>query len=330
MPSPTAAVSRVEFGLTVEEFGLEMDRRRFIGPRVLRPKAVTRQSASFGRIPVEELLREVNSARAPHAGYSRGDFVFETTSFSTEEQGFEAVLDDRETAMYADLLDAEAIASARAVDIVARKYERAVAGAIHDTSVWAGAGLTTALTNEWDDSSNATPIDDIDTARQVIIDATGLEPNALIVNRKQLRALRRTDQILDRVLYKAGSPVASVTGEMLAELLDLDTLLVAGGTYNSAAEGQDADFDPIWSDEYAMLCRVATSEDPAEPCIGRTFIWNGDGVPGVGTDEQIAIAVEQYREDSRRGDVFRARTDWDLVVLIAACGHLLSNVIATE
>jgi hypothetical protein len=112
----------------------------------------------------------------------------------------------------------------------------------------------------------------------------------------------------------------------VADVLDIKYLLVAGGFKNTANEGQDAAISRIWSDSYAMVCRVAESDDPREACIGRTFIWDGDGPGAPGDGGKLAVIMEEYREEKVRGTVFRARNNRDIVIMYAQAGHLLSNI----
>jgi hypothetical protein len=106
---------------------------------------------------------------------------------------------------------------------------------------------------------------------------------------------------------------------MLARVFDLDFVIVAGTSKNGAKEGQAATPQQIWSSQYAMVCRVATSNDMREACIGRTFHWGQDGSSVGGT-------VESYRDEVVRGNVIRVRHDVDEVILYPQAGHLLSNV----
>jgi hypothetical protein len=68
-----------------------------------------------------------------------------------------------------------------------------------------------------------------------------------------------------------------------------------------------------------MVCRIATSNDFREPCIGRTFHWSADG-------SSIGGTVESYREEQTRSDIIRVRHEVAEVTLYAEAGHLLSNV----
>lgn len=326
MVMPSTAITRYELSAPMTEFDLLMNRKGYIGPQILRPRTVALQSADLGKIPLRELLQIHKTKRAPGSGYRRGDFEFETWTYKTAEYGWEEPLDDRTLAIYHDMLDAEEIHSQRAMQFVLDEYERDVATAVHDTAVWTGADLTTALSNEWDDHENATPIDDVHSAMEKVTIKSGLVPNVLQVDTLQYWHLCQCAQILDRIKW-ASEATQEKMRSVIAQVLDVQRIVVAGGLKNTANEEQAASVSRIWGGEYAMVCRVAETDDPQEPCIGRTFMWSGDGPGAVGTDEELALIVEEYREEGVRGGVLRARNDRGISIMYPEAGHLLSNVL---
>lgn len=320
MPSPSTSLSTLRPDLaTFMEFELEMLQSGFVAAQVLPVVETQKQSGPFGKIPVEQLLKERDTARASGSGYSRSNFTFTTDSYACDEHGAEEPVDDREAEMYAEYFDAEQIAAARARRAVMINAEKRVAAAVFNATTW--TSYTTAVTNEWDDATNATPLVDVEAAVQAVWGQCGIWPNAMIINRKVFRNLRNVDEIIDRVKYQGMMDVraGSVTVQALAQAFDLDYLIVAGGTRDSAAEGQDTVFAPVWSNEYAMVCRVATSRDIREPCIGRMFHWAADG-------SEIGGTLESYRDETVRSDIIRCRHDVDEKILYVEAGHLLSNI----
>jgi hypothetical protein len=324
MPSPTAALStlRPDLGASMEEFDLAMDRQGFIAAEVLPVFETMTQSGPFGKIPLEALLANRETARAPGAGYSRSDWKFETDSFACEEHGAEEPVDDREAKMYANYFDAEVVAAARARDVVLRNAEKRAAALIFNTTTWTGSSLTTAVGTAWSTVATAVPITDVNAARQKVWDGCGMWPNALIITRKVCNNIRNCTSVKDAIAASGAGFATTqrrVTLSMLAEVFDLDKIIVAGSAKNTAAEGQNATIASIWSDSYAMVCRVAVTDDIREPCLGRTFHWGEDG-------SQIGGLMESYREEQKRSDIIRCRHDVDEKVLYTQMGHLLSNI----
>lgn len=330
MPTPNEALStlRPDLGGSFEDFDLEMDRLGFIGYRVLPVMEVQRSAGTFGRIPLAQLLKNADVARHSRSGYPRGDWEFEQESFATKEYGFEEAVDNRDDALYADFFDAELVSAQIARDQVLRAAEQRIAALIFNTTTWTGAPLTTAVAagKEWGTTSttaaNATPIDDVEAAVVKVYDGTGLWPNSLIINRKVFRRLRNCDQVVDRIASQgAGSPTkpSDITADMLARVFDLDQVLVAGSSKNSANEGQAATPAQIWDSEYAMVARLAQTNNIKEPCLGRSFHWGQDG-------SSIGGTMETYDDAKLRGEVVRCRHDVNEKVIVAAFAHLISNV----
>jgi hypothetical protein len=322
MPSPSSALStlRPEIAGSLTQFDLAMDRAGFVWNRVLPVFEAQKQSGKFGKIPVAQLLQNRETTRQSGGGYSRGSWTFQDDSYSTVEHGAEEPIDDREATMYRDYFEAEVISAQRAFDAVLRNAEKRAAAAIFNATTFSSYKST--ITNEWDDAANATPITDVEAAVRAVWNQCGLWPNALIINRHVFRNLRNCEQIIDRIASSgAGSPTkpSDITVQQLAAVFDLPQIIVAGGTKNTAAEGQAAAFGKIWSDEYAMVARLVETNDIREPGLGRTFHWGEDGSQVMGT-------IETYRDETVRSDITRVRHEVDEKLLYVECGHLLENI----
>ncbi|MEM8866445.1 MAG: hypothetical protein AAGF31_12945 [Planctomycetota bacterium] len=321
MPSPNKSLAtlRPDLGASLEEFDLEADRGGFVGQKVFPVMDVATKSDTYGVIPVEEMLRDSDLRRVPKSGYNRDDFEFTDRDFSCKEYGKEQIIDDAESNIYANYFDLELIATRRAMDKVMRGAEKRVADKVFNSTTY--TNQTTAVVNEWDDADNADPITDIEAAVQAVFEQCGMWPNALVINKKVFRNLRNCASILERIKYQGFTDVkaSQINPMVLASLFDLDQVLVAGGTRNSAQKGQSAIFSQIWSDEYAWVGVVATDNDIQQPCVGRTFHYVGDG-------SQVDGRVEIYREEGVRGDVVRVRHQTDENDVYSECGHLLSNI----
>lgn len=328
MASPTTAITRLDLSRSFDEFDIRMNQRGYIGARVLRPFVVGSVSANVGRLPLEALLQSTGNGtalRAPGSGYKRDTFEFETWSYKIDEFGKEDVLDDAQLAMYRDIFDAEQVAADRATDFVLNEYERDVAAAVFNTTTWTGASLTTAVSTPWATHATATPIGDVAGAKEKVRLGSGLEPNAIILSGSEYENLVQTAQIVDRIKYTT-TPTDSQVRSAIAEMFGVRYVLVPGGMKNTASPGAAATLTRIWPDNYVMVCRIAETDDPREPSIGRTFIWPGDG-PGLpGDDGTLAVLVEEYREEAVRGSVVRARNNRDIQIMYATAGHLLTSV----
>lgn len=319
MPTPSSSLATLRPDLgSLLEFDLEMNRRKFIAYQVLPIIGVDLAADTFGRIPIEQLLQRADVKRAANGTYNRLEWNFEPDSFATEEFGLEGKVDQRNARKYANYFDAELNTARLVLHQVLLEAELRVAAQLFAPATF----TTTPVTNEWDDWDDATPIDDVEACVQRVHAACGIWVNALVINKKVFRNMRNCAQIIERIQAAGAGKSAKaseVSAEQIASVLDLEKVVVADGTYNSANRGVAASLQSIWSDEYAMVCKIATTDAIEEPCIGRTFHWSGDG-------SQPGGLVESYWEEQSRADIERVRHDVDEKVIYPETAQLLSNI----
>ncbi len=317
MPRPTSATTlqRPDLKALLMEF-LEKQ-AEFIGIRALPYFDVEEKEAEYPVIPVEALLNVPDTKRRPRGNYHRDDYEFETDTYNCVENGHEEPVDEVEARMYARFFDAEEVATNRAMATILRTQEKRIADMLFN----AGNFTAHAITNEWDNNhySDAIPITDVNTGRQAIHDACGLEPNALIIPYKTFHHLGQMSQILDKIKYTYSALAWDTIGpKVLAEAFGLDQVLVGKAMYNAAKKGQSVSLSAVWDDEYAMLCVVKDGKDLKEPCVGRTFRWTRDCPENV--------LVESYEEPQTRSEIIRARQHTDEEIILTAAAYLLSNI----
>lgn len=325
---PTASITRMDLGLTGQEFDLMADRAGFIGPRVAPVVEVGLQAATYPKRSLEQLLKTHDTKRTPRSGYANDDGEWGTGSYVTEDHGLEGKLDDRELAIYKDVIDAEQETVEATTDGLLRRFEIDVAAFTFNTTTWTGATLSSAVAIPWIAANEGTaqPIDEVDAAREKIFTNSGLEPNALIINRSVMRNLRKCQTILDKIKFVMGVLPKEITPAILAAAFDLDFVIVAGSGQNTANEAQARAISRIWSGSYAMLAKVGVTRNLREPCILRTFVWNGNGGGGPGTDQELAYLVEERRNPNDTGTIYRSRNDRGITSIYPQAGFLLTGV----
>jgi hypothetical protein len=311
MPQPTSdtVIQRPDLAVVVSEFR-ETAVTGMIGRRVLPVFRTAKQTASFPVIPKEVMLKIHKTHRAMRGAYPRSDWEFEDGFFFTRENGWEELIDDRERALYATLFDAEVVATQRATRIVDMNQELRIA-----SKVFNPANFTVHdIVNEWDDAANAVPIDDVNAGKNAIRQASGLLANALIIAWTTFQSLKNCDQIVDRIKFTfPGIDINKMTTQELARVFDVPQVLVGGAIYDSADKGRDATIADVWNDEYAMLTVISDAASIADPCIGRTFMWD-----------------QENAGDGRRSDVVRVRHDSDerFIQSVDDSGAVKSNIAA--
>jgi hypothetical protein len=259
-----------------------------------------------------------DTKRAARGAYKRGDWEFETDTYACAENGWEEPVDDVEEKLYSRFFNAELAAARRARGIILRTQEKRIADAVFNASNF----TANAITNEWDDATNAVPITDVNTAKEAVHDLIGIEPNTLVIAYSTYHDLGLVDQIVDRIKYtNPNVERGNISTKLLALAFGVEQVLVGDAIYNAAKKGQTASMTAMWSNEYAMVCNVSAGDLGDAPCLGRTFRWTAE-CPGE-------YVIESYRDEKIRSDVIRVRQYTDEEFIMADpndVAYLLSNI----
>lgn len=323
MSSPNSTTfERPDIGMSFSEVDLESVSRGYIGLEVAPIFDTPAKDGTYPIIPKEAIMEERETKRAPKGGYARGEWEFEQGSYRTQEHGAEELIDDNLAAQYRYALDFDLIVAARAMGITLRGLEKEIADALFSTSTFGN----TAVSTPWSSHNAATPIDDVKTEIEAFEDGMGVSPNALVMPDRVLRDFTRCAQVIDQVKYSGfDDPKLDMRKpavlRAIAELLEVDKVVVPKKMRNSANKGQSVSYSKIWNQTRVGLFRVAMSQDLEEPCVARTFHWGGDGSAPNGV-------FESYRDESKRSNVMRFRHERKLVILQTEAGRLLTGVRA--
>jgi hypothetical protein len=322
MPRPTSSTTlqRPDLGALAYEYLIDAPNRGFIGLQIMPTFDVPDQSGDYPKIPIEALLKLQDTKRAPRSNYNRGDYEFETDTYSCEEHGWEEPVDDVERKLYRRYFDAEEVATQRATDILLRNHEVRVQAIVQSTAIITN---TAAVTTEWSTAATCTPKADVKTAKRAMRAATGIVPNVGICSEKVFENLLISKELKDYMQYTNPHLIQTREAQrrLVALYLDLENILIGGSQYDSAKKGQSFSLADIWDDEYFTLARVSGGgSNLREPVLGRTMLWTADS-PEI-------IVTEQYREEAIRSDIYRVRQYVDEAVIFAGAGYILSNITA--
>lgn len=309
----STARPKPELSRALMEFDLDL--QKYVASAILPIFPSKVQEGTITVVRREDLLRHENTKLAPGSTYGRGALRTEATTFACIKYGHEQQVTDEDREIYKTAFDAEVVKAKSALHKVLIDREVRTETLIMNTSTWTGAALyTDNSSNPWDDVSKDI-IGQVMAAIEKVRAGSGEKANALVLSTVQV------NNVLQNTAIKARFPGSAViTRELilnnLVSIFGLEKLVECSGVYNSAAENQDAVMTDIWSDDYAMVARLATTpDDLSEHCLGRTLRWMGDSGDGVD--------VSMYREPQTDSDVVKARAFYDEKVLDIYCGHLM-------
>lgn len=326
-PNTSTATPRIDLAAAIMSADIA---RGFAALRVLTPFPVLAEQGRIPRVLCDGIGRVTKTKRAAGAAFTRIETPFDTDSWFCEERGIEEPVDNRRKNTLRTYFDAERLAARTAATTILRDLEQDVATALFNTGTFSNAAATTS----WATSSTATPIADINAGKNTLR-AKGIEANALLVTQRGWQDLSLCTQVRNAVLasYPGGLIPQPIPEQVLAAVLGVEQVIVAGSIYNSAAAGATPSWASIWDTNFAMLLRVAPANDLLSPRIGHTF-WNqqvfseseASEIASPIEDGVYPFRVETYADPAIDSTVVRARMFTDEVILNTNCGYLITGV----
>lgn len=146
--------------------------------------------------------------------------------------------------------------------------------------VWANeyAGVTTTPSGKQFykfSNENSTPIKLIDDLKVEIKKNGRRTPNKIGLGANTYTALRNCPDVIERVKYGATSAnPATVTTNVLAQLFEVDEVLVMESTYNKAPQGAEESMDYVCDPNGLLLCYTTDAPAIDEPSAGYIFAWD--------------------------------------------------------
>ena len=99
-------------------------------------------------------------------------------------------------------------------------------------------------------------------------------PNTLALGVEAYEGLKRNPEILERVKYSGSTAnPATINHNVLAQLLEIDRVVVLNSTYNAGGLGEE-DMQFICDSKGALLCYAAPNPAIDEASAGYTFAWD--------------------------------------------------------
>ena len=309
----THAVPRADLGVAFHEFDPALT--GLVATRILPIKGVAKKAATLSVITRENMKR-ADTKLANGAAYNRINLISEDMAYACIRHGLEIQLTDEDRENYVDDYDAELESAQALKKKFYNELEIETATAVFNTTTWTGSDLyTDNKAAPWSTSSTDI-ISQVQAAILKVENNTGISPDALIVNKYALHNMLKNDDIIARFPGATAITRAMIEAN-LAAIFGLEELIVGGGVYDSAKEGQDFSASKIWDDKYAMVAKIQKGSTMTEPGLGRTIIWEGMS----GADEVQPIM--QYREDQTDSDIFKIKQFSQEKIFDAYFAHLM-------
>jgi hypothetical protein len=206
-------------------------------------------------------------------------------------------------------------------DLLALDREKRVADLVFTAANYPAANKITLAGNDmfsfYGDASNeaSNPLLVIDTARDSML----IKPNKGVMGRAVESILRRHPRIVKAYHGTLGSD-GKVPLQYLADLFELDELLVGEGWYNSANKGQAASLTRVWGKKLLLFYDNLAVNDvqASQVTFGFTGEW-GNRLAGTITDSDIGM---------RGGERVRVGESVKELISASDAGYLITGAVA--
>jgi len=304
-PESTSVTFRADMAVLSKEFEAVKAAGRFIGRRVAPIIEVGEKSGSFPIFNRESFKKPASSTdRTPDGGYNRITGEFGRGTYDCVEHGLEYLIDDAKKAQYGSLFNAERAA----MQILT--YQMLLAEEQRVAALLSGGGFTSnAPSTVWSTAASAVPLADIETGIETLQDNCGVarEDISYVIPRADYTEMMATAEVIDKVKYTwagtaSGVQPSRLRQELVAAMLGIKEVLIAGGSYDSTEEGYAESMSQIWTAGTTYLIVTANDGDTLEtPSAARTALWTADS--------PVNPTFESYRKDEIRSDVLRMRAN---------------------
>jgi hypothetical protein len=143
--------------------------------------------------------------------------------------------------------------------------------------------VTLSGTGQWSDYTNSDPIGAIMDA----LDSCIMRPNIAVFGRATASVLSRHPKVVKAVHGNSGdSGIAS--RQALAELLELDDVLIGEGFVNTARKGQPVAMQRVWGKHASFIYRDKLAGPQSGTTFGFTAQWGGR-IAGAKPDSDIGL-----------------------------------------
>lgn len=333
MPGNTPSLSEVHVNrpMTAISIAYIQDQDNFIAAKAFPNIPVTKQADRYFTYPRGHFFRDTAKKRVPGTESAGATYDIDSTpSYYAEAYALHKDIPDAIRANADNPLDMDRDATIFLTQQTLLRREKVWAANYFVTGVWtnqkAGAASADGTHFKYWDASGSTPIQDVRSMKRQVLGTTGFKPNKLILGRVVFDTLMDHPDLVDRIKYgQTGGDTAPaiVNKAILAQIFEVDEVLVMDGIENTAAEGLTDSYAFIGG-KHALLVYAPPQPGIMTPSAGYTFSWTGytPGVTGVEGN-----TVSMIRADLLKSDRAEIEMAFDMKLVSADLGYMALGIV---
>lgn len=339
---PSRSDVHVNRPLTNISIGYVQDANNFIAGRVFPQVSVGKQSDAYFTYERGDFNRDEMTERTPGTESAGGTYEIGNDTYYARTRAYHRDIPDqvRANADNPINLDREATIYVTQKGLIKREVTWAsqyfTAGAPGDTWTFDVDGVaasptaaasfdpTDAANNDklhWSDAAS-TPIEDIRQGKRYVLEETGFEPNKLTLGRPVYDALVDHPDIVGRIDRGQTSGPARATLVTLADLFEVDEVMVMNAVLNTAQKGQTSNHSFIGG-KHALLSYAPATPGIMTPSAGYTFNWTG--LVGSGNE---GMRIKRFYMDHLESDRIEIDMSYDQKKIAADLGYFFGGIVA--
>lgn len=330
MPEPTYGDVHVAAALTDIAVAYLQDESTYIADKIFPLVPVQHQTDVYFVWSKADFFRDEAQLRADATESAGSGVNLTTQTYAAKVWALHQDIGAQVRSNADPAVDIDTVATRQLMQKLLIRRDRIFIAKYMAASVWGTTitGVASAPSNvqtiQWSDQANGDPIGDILAGQSVVLQNTGFKPNVLVLTWPVYQALRTNPLIIDRIKYTTPTFSGTINRQLLAELFDVEEVVVSEAVYNSAAQGQTASMQFI-AGKTALLAYRPRAPGLMTPSSGYLFNWSGlTGNNGVG------VAVYQIPLPWRGIKTIRTEAEmaFDMQVVGTDLGYFFDTIVA--
>lgn len=339
---PSRSDVHVNRPLTNISIAFVQDAANFIAGRVFPVVPVSKQSDAYFEYARGEFNRDEMTERTPGTESAGGSYEIGTNTYYARTRAYHRDIPEqvRANADSPLSLDREATIFVTQKGLINREVNWArsyfTAGNPGDTWTFDVDGVASGATAaasfdprnaanndklQWNDASS-NPIEDIRQGKRYVLEETGFEPNKLTLGRAVYDNLVDHPDIVGRIDRGQTTGAARANLVTLADLFEVEEVLVMNAVRNTASKGQTAAHSFIGG-KNALLSYAPATPGIMTPSAGYTFNWTG--LVGSGND---GMRIKRFYIDALASDRIEIDMSYDQKLVAKDMGYFFGAIVA--
>jgi len=309
MANPLLGQTKVDKILT--QFSVAYRNNNLIADRIMPILAVKEKSGKYAKYGKDNLRLPDSMERAPGTRAMSFDYTVSQGTYACTEKAIEKEVPIEFQNNQDDPYDAKRDATAFAIDKMWGYQENALATYMASTGNLT-SNVTLSGTSQFSDYANSDPLGIVKTGRTTMLGLTGKKPNVLVLGNDVWETLLIHPDLTARIV-SVGMTNMEAIKKAMAELFQVEEILIGDAIKLASNEGQTDDLDNIWGKHAWLIHRARPSL--MAPTFGITF-------------KDVQRQVDVRYEDAILSDVVRVRDSFDQNVIDVNLAYFIKDAVA--